>query len=56
MSTFMIVMMMISLVIILFILVIFTAAISKGYSYKHTVDRLEDNPNVKKEDNKRAQQ
>jgi hypothetical protein len=37
----------ISFVIIIFVLVIFVAAISKGYSYKHTVDRLEDNPHVK---------
>jgi hypothetical protein len=39
----------ISFVIIIFILIIFVAAISKGYSYKHTVDRLEDNPHINKE-------
>ncbi|MCK6255984.1 YtzI protein [Fictibacillus sp. KIGAM418] len=34
----------VSVIIILFILVIFVVAISKGYSYKHTVDNLEENP------------
>jgi uncharacterized protein YxeA len=38
---------LISLVIIVFVIVIFAAAISKGYSYKHTVDKLEDNPYLK---------
>ncbi|WP_062236421.1 YtzI protein [Fictibacillus sp. FJAT-27399] len=35
-----------SVIIILFILVIFVVAISKGYSYKHTVDSLEENPHL----------
>jgi uncharacterized protein YneF (UPF0154 family) len=35
---------LISLVIIVFVIIIFAAAITKGYSYKHTVDKLEDNP------------
>lgn len=41
---------LITLVIIIFVVIIFAAAITKGYSYKHTVDQLEDNPYVKKED------
>lgn len=35
-----------SILIIIFVLVIFVAAITKGYSYKHTIDPLENNPNV----------
>lgn len=42
----------ITLVIIIFVVIIFAAAITKGYSYKHTVDQLEDNPYVKKEEDK----
>jgi uncharacterized protein YxeA len=38
---------LISLVIIVFVIIIFAAAITKGYSYKHTVDKLEDNPYLK---------
>lgn len=36
-----------SFVIIVFVIIIFAAAITKGYSYKHTVDKLEDNPYLK---------
>jgi uncharacterized membrane protein YidH (DUF202 family) len=43
---------LISLVIIVFTIIIFAAAISKGYSYKHTVDKLEDNPYLKDENKK----
>lgn len=42
----------ISLVIIVFVIIIFAAAITKGYSYKHTVDKLEDNPYLKSKDEK----
>jgi uncharacterized membrane protein YidH (DUF202 family) len=38
---------LISLVIIVFVIIIFAAAITRGYSYKHTVDKLEDNPYLK---------
>ncbi|WP_188403664.1 YtzI protein [Fictibacillus barbaricus] len=41
---------LVSLVIIIFVIVIFAAAITKGYSYKHTVDRLEDNPYIRTEE------
>jgi uncharacterized protein YxeA len=46
MSTLMI-SILISIVIIIFVVIVFAAAITKGYSYKHTVDRLEDNPYLK---------
>lgn len=36
----------ISVMIILVVLVVFVVAISKGYSYKHTVDSLEENPHL----------
>lgn len=57
MSTLMI-SILISLVIILFVIIVFAAAITKGYSYKHTVDKLEDNPylsnqNVKEDEKKK---
>jgi hypothetical protein len=38
---------LVSLVIIIFVIIIFAAAITKGYSYKHTVDTIEDNPYLK---------
>jgi hypothetical protein len=40
---------LISLVIIVFVIIIFAAAITKGYSYKHTVDKLEENPYLQKQ-------
>jgi uncharacterized membrane protein YidH (DUF202 family) len=43
---------LISLVIIVFTIIIFAAAISKGYSYKHTVDKLEDNPYLRDKNEK----
>ncbi len=43
---------LITLVIIIFVVIIFAAAITKGYSYKHTIDQLEDNPYMKKEEDK----
>ena len=43
---------LISIVIIVFVIIIFAAAITKGYSYKHTVDKLEDNPYLKSKDEK----
>jgi hypothetical protein len=43
---------LVSLVIIIFVIIIFAAAITKGYSYKHTVDTLEDNPYLKDENEK----
>ncbi|WLD94173.1 YtzI protein [Alkalihalobacillus sp. AL-G] len=36
----------ISVIIIIVTLVVFVAAISKGYSYKHTVDPIDNNPNL----------
>jgi uncharacterized protein YxeA len=51
MSTLMI-SILISIVIILFVVIVFAAAITKGYSYKHTVDRLEDNPYLKSQNEK----
>ncbi|WP_349409718.1 YtzI protein [Pseudalkalibacillus sp. SCS-8] len=39
-----------SVLIIIFVLVIFTIAITKGYSYKHTIDPIENNPNLKGND------
>jgi uncharacterized protein YxeA len=42
---------LISLVIIVFVIIIFAAAITRGYSYKHTVDKLEDNPYLKSKSN-----
>lgn len=36
----------IAIVLVLVILVLSVMAISKGYEYKHTVDPLEDNPNL----------
>jgi uncharacterized protein YxeA len=45
----------VSLVIILFVIVIFAAAITKGYSYKHTVDTLEENPFMKEQKSDRLQ-
>lgn len=44
--------MLVSLVIIVFVIIIFAAAITKGYSYKHTVDKLEDNPYLKSQKEK----
>ena len=38
--------MIVSVLIIIFVLIIFVAAISKGYSYKHTIDPIENNPNL----------
>ncbi len=35
-----------SVLIIIVVLVLFVAAITKGYSYKHTIDPLENNPNL----------
>ncbi|OOE13190.1 YtzI protein [Fictibacillus arsenicus] len=43
---------LISLVIIVFVIIIFAAAITKGYSYKHTIDKLEDNPYLKNSNEK----
>ncbi|MGP4081787.1 YtzI protein [Pseudalkalibacillus sp. R45] len=37
---------LVSILIIIVVLVLFVAAISKGYSYKHTIDPLENNPNI----------
>ncbi len=37
---------LVSILIIIFVLVIFVIAITKGYSYKHTIDPLENNPNL----------
>ncbi|WP_408009641.1 YtzI protein [Pseudalkalibacillus sp. A8] len=37
---------LVSILIIIFVLVIFVIAITKGYSYKHTIDPLEKNPNL----------
>ncbi|MCM3733004.1 YtzI protein [Fictibacillus nanhaiensis] len=51
MSTLMI-SILISIVIIIFVVIVFAAAITKGYSYKHTVDRLEDNPYLKSQNEK----
>ncbi|MFD1356509.1 YtzI protein [Fictibacillus halophilus] len=43
---------LITLVIIVFVIIIFAAAITKGYSYKHTVDKLEDNPYLQSKNEK----
>ncbi len=37
---------LVSILIIIVVLVLFVAAITKGYSYKHTIDPLENNPNI----------
>jgi hypothetical protein len=41
---------LITLVIVIIVIILFAAAISKGYSYKHTVDKLEDNPYLKEKE------
>lgn len=40
----------ISIVIVLVVLLLAVLTTSKAYSYKHTVDSLEDNPHIKNED------
>jgi heme/copper-type cytochrome/quinol oxidase subunit 2 len=45
----MITVLIICLIIVGIVLLLSVATTSKAYSYKHTVDSLEDNPNIHKE-------
>nr|WP_263325346.1 YtzI protein [Neobacillus sp. Marseille-Q6967] len=45
----------ISVVIIIIVLLLAVITTSKAYSYKHTVDSLEDNPYLNEEDTEDAQ-
>jgi hypothetical protein len=42
---------LVSVAIVIVILVLFVVAITKGYSYKHSVDPLENNPHLDHNDN-----
>jgi hypothetical protein len=46
MGLYMFKVMIVSVLIIIVVLILFVAAITKGYSYKHTIDPLDDNPNI----------
>ncbi|MFB6467580.1 YtzI protein [Cytobacillus sp. Hz8] len=43
----------ISIIIVLVVLLLAVLTTSKAYTYKHTVDPLEDNPNIQKDSNKK---
>lgn len=38
-----------SILIIAFVLIVFVIAITKGYSYKHKVDPIDNNPHLKQQ-------
>lgn len=45
-GSYMVKVMIVSVLIIIVVLILFVAAITKGYSYKHTIDPLDNNPNL----------